>query len=98
MKNNNNNNKKFFKIDGKKIPLEEFKVEQLERLIFYKGMFEDSNIINLWQVNIDKNRYKPMKEKNISIIAVIAITSTADSFQKDITRAKAPNGSVWSGL
>ncbi|RGB37354.1 hypothetical protein C1646_666233 [Rhizophagus diaphanus] len=104
---NDNDDKKFFEIDGKKILLEELKVGQLANLIKHNGMFEGSDMLNLWQVDVDENMfnhnfteediknlggvimknqskfikyfqdgYKPKKEDNISIIAVIATTTT----------------------
>ncbi|CAB4430575.1 unnamed protein product [Rhizophagus irregularis] len=56
---NDNDNKKFFKINDERIPFEEFKVEQLERLISHRGMFGRSDILILWQVDIDKSALNP---------------------------------------
>ncbi|CAG8759318.1 16488_t:CDS:2, partial [Rhizophagus irregularis] len=56
---NDNDNKKFFKINDERIPFEEFKVEQLERLISHRGMFGRSDILILWQVDIDKSVLNP---------------------------------------
>ncbi|CAG8685961.1 15691_t:CDS:2 [Rhizophagus irregularis] len=54
---NDNDDKKFFEIDGKKILLEELKVGQLANLIKHNGMFEGSDMLNLWQVDVDENMF-----------------------------------------
>src|SRR2546430_6964566 len=53
---NDNDDKKFFKIDGDKIPFEKLKVGQLAELISHKGKFGDSDILNLWQVDVNKSK------------------------------------------
>ncbi|PKC60411.1 hypothetical protein RhiirA1_468051 [Rhizophagus irregularis] len=91
---NDNDNKKFFKINDERIPFEEFKVEQLERLISHRGMFGRSDILILWQVDIDKNGYEPTEEDNIRIVAVIATTYTAGPSQQGIPQ----NGVDWKNV
>ena len=53
------NNQKFFELDDGEIPFEELKVGQLAELIAHKGKFGVSDILNLWQVNIDESVINP---------------------------------------
>ncbi|UZO08238.1 uncharacterized protein OCT59_028496 [Rhizophagus irregularis] len=124
---NDNDDKKFFEIDGKKILLEELKVGQLANLIKHNGMFEGSDMLNLWQVDVDENMfnhnfteediknlggvimknqskfikyfqdgYKPKEEDNISIVAVIATTTTELGRKRPLTEEETTTGRRWA--
>ncbi|CAB5353466.1 unnamed protein product [Rhizophagus irregularis] len=47
---------KFFEIIDKKISLEEIEVGQLARLISHVGKFRDSDVLNLWKVDVDDSK------------------------------------------
>jgi hypothetical protein len=53
---NDDNNNKFFEIIDKKISLEEINVGQLARLISHVGKFRDSDVLNLWKVDVDDSK------------------------------------------
>ncbi|RIA91522.1 hypothetical protein C1645_821932 [Glomus cerebriforme] len=53
---NDKDNKKFFKVSGdKKYPFDSVKVRQVMKLISYEGKFKDSETLELWKVNDNKD-------------------------------------------
>src|SRR5437016_1038512 len=56
-------NQKFFELDDKKILFEKLKVGHLAELIAHKGKFEASDILSLWQVDVDKSKLNPGSTK-----------------------------------
>ena len=54
-------NKKYFEIGGKKY---QPKVGKLAELISHKGKFEDSDTLNLWQVDVDDSKLSPSSTKD----------------------------------
>ena len=66
---NDKDSKKFFKID-EKIPFENIKTEELARLITHEGKFGDSDIMDLWQVDIDKSKLLIILKKILKTLEV----------------------------